>query len=1000
MLRKAKYAVVSVAAIAAAAAYGNTGTVTATLEDGTFNVSFANHAHETNSLWVVYGSYDYGLGTNGWDHVERLGTVTPETNTWTYAAPSGWGDRVRAIRFILSEVPYDYDYSTAYTAADQIPVTGTSIGQCICIDNDEDFTMDGSYRIYAKFALGKIATGHNQTIFCARNAASESPFFALFWIKGSSPKFRFDYNDSAKSSSKAYKDADAIIEAEASSSGGLVLKVNGATPETVALPGAAFTGQTSGPLLLFTSKADAPSNPACMRLYAFRVYSSGGDVLLDLVPMVKDGKAGMYDIVHGKVYTASLATSAFREMDAGARIESANPFFADALCATAVTGPTVFSPASAITVSASITNAAGGILNGTATLTLTGDNDWGGTFSITNGTLVAAFGQGLAATDCLRLRASTTVSTGAYGGYGGWNGRVTQSFGSGAGQIYVQSGGYYAFCAADGGELEVNIGGAGAPWKPTSNYRRLVLNGAAGAGTLHFVNPIALANALIVRLGYGTVFFDGLITNAVDGTTGHTVNLYNLTDNVGTIPAGKCFLRGADNHYLNYRQYGGNCVLDEGTTNTIDCAFNLYSGSAMTFLATNAVVKVTGADGNGGWMYIYGGKAEFRGGELSAGGIQIGEEGDQASVEERRPCLVLNGKVTLEAIGSKSYGSLTIDPTARGAALTIEAGADISLNNLVFHRRNLYHRGGRLALRGGQGICQMGQVGGTSRYWLYKGAELVAPRFQGDTEDASAQLIFVGGKLKTSSNTFSPFFQNFGTNSMIAVASADGAEFCVTKDTSVEKGLVEVPSSTLSGHSAWNYAAADWLTAPAFKKTGANTLTMSGTNTYKCATDVAAGTLALAGGENPGVLPTNGVTRVTGGTLDLGGNVQTVRALVGTAGSVVKGTLVAKEGIYPGGAGAVGSFTCGAALEGALSIDVDAEGVCDQIVAQGTLDVSNIDLVMPTSLPAGVIKLQVVAGATTGTFRSVENLSQGWAIMPNSTGLWVRKIVGTTILFR
>ena len=177
-------------------------------------------------------------------------------------------------------------------------------------------------------------------------------------------------------------------------------------------------------------------------------------------------------------------------------------------------------------------------------------------------------------------------------------------------------------------------------------------------------------------------------------------------------------------------------------------------------------------------------------------------------------------------------------------------------------------------------------------------------------------------------------------------------------------------------------------------------MTLSGTNTYACATDVAAGTLLLAGGENPGVLPTNGVVRITGGTLDLGGNVQTVRALVGTAGSVANGTLVAKEGIYPGGAGAVGSFACGAALEGMLSIDVDATGACDQIVAQGTLDVSNIDLVLPTSLPAGVIKLQVVAGATTGMFRSVENLSQGWAIMPDATGLWVRKIVGTTIIFR
>ena len=67
-------------ALLAAGLQANTGTVTAELSGDTFNVSFDNHAHETNSLWVVYGSFDYGLGTNGWDHVERLGTVTPEAS--------------------------------------------------------------------------------------------------------------------------------------------------------------------------------------------------------------------------------------------------------------------------------------------------------------------------------------------------------------------------------------------------------------------------------------------------------------------------------------------------------------------------------------------------------------------------------------------------------------------------------------------------------------------------------------------------------------------------------------------------------------------------------------------------------------------------------------------------------------------------------------------------------------------------------------------------------
>ena len=56
---------VLILAATSVAAYGNTGAVSATLEDGAFSVSFADHAHETNSLWAVYGPADSGDGTNG-----------------------------------------------------------------------------------------------------------------------------------------------------------------------------------------------------------------------------------------------------------------------------------------------------------------------------------------------------------------------------------------------------------------------------------------------------------------------------------------------------------------------------------------------------------------------------------------------------------------------------------------------------------------------------------------------------------------------------------------------------------------------------------------------------------------------------------------------------------------------------------------------------------------------------------------------------------------------
>ena len=985
------------------AAGANTGTVTAELSGGTFNVAFANHAHETNSLWVVYDGFDYGSGTNGWGHVERLGTVYPETNTWTYAAPAGWGETVKALRFILSEVPYDYDYSTTYTAADQVPLNDPStIAQCCRIDNDENFTMVGSHRVYVKFALGKIATAHNETIFLARNSSSQSPFFGLFWIKDTK-KFRFDYNSSNKSASKTYTDPDAIIEADASSSGGLVLTVNGTVSETISRPSTAFTAETSGPLLLLAGKTDAVSNAGCSRIYAARVYSSNGDLVLDLVPMVKDGKAGFYDRVHGKVYTATRERSAFRELDAGARIESADPFFADALCTVEATGPDIFMPSSSVTVSQSITNAYGGILDGSAALTLTGTNDWGGSFIVSNGTLVAAFGQGLAATDCLLLN-TDHASSGTYGGYGGWNGHATATLGSGAGQICVTDGSYLAYCAADGGELEVDIGGAGAPWTPTADYRRLILNGVPGAGTLRFKNPIVLDDQhFILRVGFGTAIFEESIASVGSGNNARSINCYSLdiaSDGVG-------IFQGKENHFLNFTVNKGSFVLDSGTTNIIDGDLTMGAGVASSLLVTNALVNLTGASGGGAWLNVFGGRAEFAGGELDAGGVYVGETNEQSSVEARRPSLVLRGKVVMTAHGSgntQSYGSFNVRNSARGDALVFEESADVKMKNLVVHRRNVYHRGGRVELTGGQGVCQMGHEGRT-RYWLYTGAELLAPCVKCDYIGAPAHFIFIGGKLTTKASTTAgtPFFVDFGgSDSVIMVASNYGGEFCTKHNTFVTKRFVEVYGDVgaPNGASNWNYTAANWLTAPAFKKTGSKTLTLSGKSTYNCATDVAEGTLVLAGGETPGVLPTNGMLRVTGGTLDLGGNEQTVRALVGTAGAVTNGTLVAKEGIYPGGAGAIGSFTCGAALEGALSIDVDATGACDQIVAQGTLDISNIDLVLPAILPAGVIKLQVVAGDTTGAFRSVENLPQGWVIMPSSTGLWVRKIVGTTILFR
>ncbi|MBR1836293.1 MAG: autotransporter-associated beta strand repeat-containing protein [Kiritimatiellae bacterium] len=1004
----AAFAAVGLAALSCA----NDATVSASLsQDGTtFTAAFAGNANETNSLWVVYDATDKGSGTNGWAHVERLGTVLPGTATMTYPAPAGWGDTVKALRFVLSEVPYDYDYSTTYTAAGQVPAGSANVAQCLKIDNDDNFTMLGSHQIYVKFSLNKISTAHNQTIFLARaSSGTTSPYYNLFWMynNGGKKQFRFDYNSANRHSENEYNDPDAVVEVVASPSSGMAISVDGNLKETIARPSTAFTGATTGPLLLFAGKTEDVSNPSCAKIYACQVRSSSGDLLLDLVPMVKGGKAGMFDRVNGKVYTASLETSKFRELDAGDRVESANPFFASDLVALAAEGPTVFTPASAMTDANDYDNPDGGILNGTATLTLSGANDWGGKFTISNGTLCAAFGQGLSSTDALLLEPGNKLRSGTYGGYAGFGGRATAPFGSGTapGAVNVAPGGYWALCAADGGDLAVDVGGAGAPVTLTSNYCRFLLNGAAGAGTLAVKNPVETDGTafltLVVRTGFGTAAFEKDVSgaNATTPANGLTIDCYDL-DNASAGCDGKTVFLGKDNRFKTLQIKSGTHGFGEGSAATLDGNLNLYGGK---FFATNASVEFSGAAGYVSGVTVTTGIVEVAGGSLVAGSCQVGTEYTPAGypAEADMASLKIAGRFALDdTISEKSVGSMTVNGTARTIAVSFDEGAEVSMVNLNFYRRNIeQNAGSTVALRGNYGLNDMGAQG-VARYRLY-GGTLTACRAKQATDKSvveapTAWFVFGGGTLVTPRNVQTPFFQDFSGESAVQVQANKTSAFQVDYSTSITNGLVHESGS-------WNYASADWMTAPAFTKTGAATLTLSGTSTYRCATDVAEGTLALASGDAPGVLPATGVVRLTGGTLDLGGNAQTVKGLAGTAGAVVNGSIDATDGIYPGGDGAVGSFSCGAALSGTLCIDVDAEtGACDSIsVPSGaTLDLSGIDLVLPGTIPEGVERFRVVTGATTGEFNSVANLPSGWEMNYTGSYAQARKIMAFVLTIR
>ncbi len=91
-------------------------------------------------------------------------------------------------------------------------------------------------------------------------------------------------------------------------------------------------------------------------------------------------------------------------------------------------------------------------------------------------------------------------------------------------------------------------------------------------------------------------------------------------------------------------------------------------------------------------------------------------------------------------------------------------------------------------------------------------------------------------------------------------------------------------------------------------KTGADTVTLSGANTYTGGTTVSAGTLQLSGSGTLG--STSGSTTVSGGTLDLGGTSQTQNGVTLSGGTIQNGTL-SSSGSFALSAGTLSAVLAG-----------------------------------------------------------------------------------------
>jgi|GEM_PF-995168 len=177
-------------------------------------------------------------------------------------------------------------------------------------------------------------------------------------------------------------------------------------------------------------------------------------------------------------------------------------------------------------------------------------------------------------------------------------------------------------------------------------------------------------------------------------------------------------------------------------------------------------------------------------------------------------------------------------------------------------------------------------------------------------------------------------------------------------------------------------------------KAGANTLTLTGTNTYSGGTTVLEGTLAVTNGGKLGA--SSGTLAVlTGGTLDLNGTTQTVGAVTIAGGTITDGQLIGSS--FDGQSGTVGAILAGSGAvltksgSGTLTITNSGNTYSGgTVVNAGTLNITaGAPLTVVAGLGGGTLTLNDGSTLTLGN-RSITNrivIGSGLATIGSNAGL-------------
>jgi autotransporter-associated beta strand protein len=502
------------------------------------------------------------------------------------------------------------------------------------------------------------------------------------------------------------------------------------------------------------------------------------------------------------------------------------------------------------------------VLVGSGTVSLSGTNTYTGGTTVSAGNLVLGSTASIPATGKILIQSGGAVNvSGAYSTVTAWlNAGVIAPASAGALALTGNSNENINLAVAGGGTYtNISLGSVGADsysgtLTPAGNTYCL----GGGGGTLVMANNAALVDSTFAR---------GLVINGNVTLSGSNSYGGGTTLNAGTLNiAGDTSLGAVPASPATNVTFAGNATLQAGASSvTLAASRNLVINPSVTATLDSNGKNMTVADvigGSGGLAIVGGGVLTLSNSSTVSGGVQI----NGGTLDLAHPLAVQNSTVNLSPSGALNFAAGITSPTLGGLAgagnlvLATVASQSVTLN--VGNNGQSTTYSGNLS--GGGGLTQTGPgiltLTGSN---TYTGSTAVKAGTLQATSTASLPGYATAGKISVSNGgmlAVSAGGSGWTSANIASLLSSNGSGFA----SGSALGIDTTPGNLSY---ASNIAGSMGVT-----KLGANTLTLSGSDTYTGPTSINAGSLIVDGSLAKTAITVGGGATL-GGTGSIGGSV-------------------------------------------------------------------------------------------------------------------------------